>query len=166
MPEQRSADHIIYKKKAALQFTLKAGEAIPISGGNGNYTGTKKGCLFVVAAESIGDKSYNWKNKVTISLSEHEISKLIRALKGLEDANFYHDKYMGNPDKQGQEIKKMTVSLPRDENGKPTSEVIWVNLAGRFHGEERKIPGVSVDKNEALGLVVLLERAIPRILGW
>jgi len=157
--DQRPADHIIYKKRAALQFSLKAGAPIPISGGTGNYTGTKKGILFVVAAASSGERSYDWANKVTLGINEHEIAKLIRGLKGVKQS-FFHDRNMGDPSKQGQETKIMSISPSED------GEVLFVNISEKKHGKENKIPGVPITKDEAVGLTALLESAIPRVLGW
>jgi len=161
---KKPADHIIYKGKAALQFSLKAGQPKPIPGRDSlgrprEYVGTDKGVLFVVAAPADGEKSYNWKKKVTIGLNEHEISKLILAMKGHKQS-FFHDRHMGNSDKQGKEVKRMDISPSPDE------KALFVKIRENNNGNENVIPVVPISKEEAIGLIALLEGAIPKILGW
>ncbi len=155
---QSPADHIIYKGKAALQFSLKPGKPVPIKTQRGEYIGTDKGCLFVVAANSRGPRDYDWENKVTIGLSEHEVAKLMQGLKG-QKQTFYHDTNKGK-ENEGQMVKLMTIA-PSSDGGK-----LFVNLSMTVKGEERKIHGIPLETSEAAGLHTLLTVAIPRILGW
>jgi hypothetical protein len=153
---QSPADYIIYKGKAALQFSLKPGKPVPIKTERGEYTGTDKGCIFVVAANSRGPRDYDWKNKVTIGLSEHEVSKFMLGLKGKKQT-FYHDTNKGKSN-EGEVIKSMTIS--------PSGDKLFVNLSMIKNGKETKIHGVPVEPEEAAGLHALLSSALPRILGW
>ncbi len=155
---QSPADHIIYKGKAALQFSLKPGKPISIKTERGEYIGTDKGCIFVVAANNKGPRDYDWKNKVTIGLSEHEVAKFMLGLKGKKQT-FYHDTNKGKSN-EGETVKMLSIS-PTQDGGK-----LFVNLSMTVKGQERKINGVPIEPEEAAGLHALLTAAIPRILGW
>lgn len=157
---QNPADYIIYKGKAALQISLKPGRPKEIETKRGKpkkYIGTDKGCIFVVGANSRGPRDYDWENKVTLGLSEHEISKLMLGLKGKKQT-FYHDPNKGRPD-EGKIVKQMSIA-PTD-SGK-----LFINLSQMINGDSRKINGVPVEPEEAAGLYTLLETALPRVLGW
>lgn len=155
---QSPADHIIYKGKAALQFSLKPGKAVPISTKKGEYIGTDKGCLFVVGANSRGPRDYDWGNKVTIGLNEHEVAKFMLGLKGVTQ-KFYHDTNKGKAG-EGEVVKSLQIQKSKDGNK------LFVNLSMKNKGEQRKIEGVPIEPEEAAGLHALLSLAIPRILGW
>lgn len=158
---QSPADHIIYKGKAALQFSLKPGKAVPIKSNRPDrpeYFGTEKGCLFIVAANNISPRKYDWENKVTIGLSEHEVSKFMRGLKGVKQT-FYHDTNKGKSN-EGEMVK--TLSIAPSNSG----DKLFVNLQMTVKGREHKINGVPLESEEAAGIYILLSAALPRILGW
>lgn len=158
MQQQNPADHIIYKGKAALQFSLKPGKPVPIKTKKGEYTGTDKGCLFIVGANAKGPRDYDWDHKVTIGLNEHEVAKLMLGLKGTTQ-KFYHDTNKGK-DGEGEVVKSLQIQKSKD-GGK-----LFVNLSATIRGEQRKIEGVPIEPEEAAGLYALLSAALPRILGW
>jgi hypothetical protein len=161
--EKKPADLAIWKKSVAIQFTLKAGEAVEIRGRNDKkYLGTSKGCVFVAIAAAIseGDKKYDWDHKMTIALSEHEVAQFILGMQGNE-VNFVHDPNMGSQDK-GQTIKSIKISKA------PDKDFIYVNAQEKTKGEEspRKYPGVALTPAETLEIRLLLGAALPKILGW
>jgi len=155
---QAPADYIIYKGKAAIQFTLKPGKPSPRKTERGEYVGTEKGCIFIAGANAKGPRDYDWENKVTIGLNEHEVGKILHALKGKEQ-KFYHDTNKGS-DKEGDMIKNLSIS-PSSDNKK-----LFVNLSQSVKGVDTKINGVPIEPEEAKTLKALLSAAIPRILGW
>jgi hypothetical protein len=155
---QRPAEFVIWKKKAAAQFSLLPGKPREVNSRAGTYFVTEKGRLFVTCSDSIDKNKYNWKEKVSIGLDEHEVGKLLHSLKTGQVVKFYHDKYKGT-DKEGEVIKILHISEP-NANG-----VIFLNLSQKGT-VQRKINGVSVDTIEARTLAILLECAIGRILGW
>jgi len=156
--EKSPADHIVYKGRAAIQFSLKPGKATPIKTKRGEYTGTSVGCLFVVGANLLEDGKYDWNNKVTIGLSHHELGKLMQGLKG-QKQTFYHDPNKGGAD-EGKIAKVLNISPAA------SGDKIFFNLSQVIEGKETKIHGVPFDKDEALTLYTLLSGAIPRVLGW
>lgn len=155
---QSPADHIIYKGKAALQFSLKPGKPVPIKTQKGEYTGTNKGCLFIVGANSRGPRDYDWENKVTIGLNEHEVAKFMRGLKGVTQ-KFYHDTNKGKAN-EGETVKSLQIQKASSGNK------LFVNLSATIKGKQQKIEGVPIEPEEAEGLHTLLSAAIPKILGW
>lgn len=159
---RKPADHAVWKKSAAIQFSLKEGESLTLHGKGGNaYEGTSKGCVFVAvaAASAEGERKYDWDKKITIALSEHEISQFMLGMKGKE-VSFVHDQNM-KKEGQGETIKTMRISPAKD--GK---ELIYVNVSEKIKGEDRKLPGVSLTPAEALGIYTLLQAALPKVLGW
>lgn len=157
--QQKPADHVVYRPKAALQFTLKAGAPVRIEGQKGVYSGTNTGRLFVVAAEAKGERSYNWTDKVTISLDVNEVGKFLWGLKGIEKCDFYHDRYKGT-DQEGTETKQMSISPSQDR------KKLFVNVSLRRGELTRQIPGISLGPSDVETLEPLLRAAIPKILGW
>ena len=155
---QSPADYVIYKGKAALQFSLKAGRPTTIKGQKGEYVGTDKGCLFVVAANCKGPRDYDWGNKVTIGLNEHEVGKFLLGLKGKKES-FYHDTNKGRTG-EGEVVKQLTITPAND------GEKLFVNLSQTVKGKEIKINGIPIEKEEAAAASALLTAAIPKILGW
>ncbi len=161
--DKKPADLAIWKKTVAIQFTLKPGEPVEISGRNDKkYFGTTKGCVFVAIAAALpsGEKKYDWEHKMTIALSEHEVAQFILGLQGV-DTNFVHDPNMGSGDK-GQTIKSMKISQA------PDKDIIYINAQEKHRNEEnpRKYPGVALLPAERLEIRLLLSSALPKILGW
>ena len=155
---QSPADHIIYKGKAALQFSLKPAKPRTMKTAKGEYIGTEKGCLFIKGANAKGPRDYDWSNAVTIGLNEHEIGKLMLGLKG-NTQKFYHDTNKGKAG-EGEIVKTLQISPTQD------GSKLFVNLSASIKGEQLKIEGVPVEKEEAAALHALLSVALPRILGW
>ncbi len=155
---QSPADFIIYKGGAAFQVSLKPGTPIIIDSNKSKdpYLGTNKGCIFVVGANSLGERKYDWKNKVTMALSEHEVAKVMDGLKG-NNQKFYHDPDKGRAN-EGQRAKTMNIDFA---NGK-----LFIHMSEKVRGEVNKIKAIPIEKEEASGLHTLLQTAIPRILGW
>jgi len=155
---QAPADYIIYKGKAAIQFTLKPGKPSSRRTERGEYVGTEKGCIFIAGANARGLRDYDWDHKVTIGLNEHEVGKILHALKGKEQ-KFYHDTNKGT-DREGEMVKNLSISPSNDQ------KKLFINLSQTIKGVETKINGVPIEPEEAETLHALLCAAIPRILGW
>jgi hypothetical protein len=60
--------HAVYKKNAAAQFTI----INPRIDENGRIE--KNGAVLLEASASIGDKSYDWKNKISFAIGMNDIS--------------------------------------------------------------------------------------------
>jgi len=160
MSDKRPADYPIYKGKAALRFTLKPGEALPITSGDGqsSYLATKPGDMFIQLAKALGEKKYDWANKVTLGLNVTEVAKVIRAMQGY-GGEFFHDPNLGSP-QQGKETKQLRFGTPM-ENG-----TVFCNLTVTHNGKEEKYPVVPISPEEAKAVEELCRVAISRILGW
>jgi hypothetical protein len=158
---KKPGDYSIYKKNAAAQFSLLAGSPKKIKSNNGDFYVTNKGCIFVNCANSIAPKKYNWQQKVNISLDEHEIAKLILGLKTGQPVDFYHDKFKGK-EREGEVITILKLSSSNKGGDK-----LFLNMK-RMDKQlgENVISGVSIERHEAKGLCILLEAAIPKIMGW
>jgi len=156
--DQRPADYTIYKGKAAIQFSMLLPKRAKLTKRDGDpYYGTDKGCLFVAIAPSTGPKSYDWSQKITFKLNEHECGKLIRAMKG-DSVELYH-----SLDKEGEKSSKtLKISLIETNNGK-----CLMALASEFRGESRMShPSVPITQDESEVIISLVQTAVAKILGW
>jgi len=157
-PQHKPADHIIWRTSSALQFSLKPGKPVNIESQRGSYIGTDKGCVFLVAAKALGKNKYDWANKISFKLGEHEISRFRRGLKG-DPQKFFHDTNKGR-EGEGELVKTVNMAF-NDEQTK-----IFINVSMKKHGEVLQIPGIAIDRAEADGIHHLLGIALGRVLGW
>jgi dihydroorotase-like cyclic amidohydrolase len=155
---QSPADYIIYKGKAALQFSLKPGKPTQIKTKKGEYIGTNKGVLFVKGANAVSTRDYDWNGGITIGLNEHEIGKLMMGLKGTTQ-KFFHDSNKGKTN-EGEVVKTLQITKAKD------GSKLFVNFSATINGEKVKIEGIPIEAEEAATLHSLLSVAIPKILGW
>ena len=149
---RRSLTYRIYKgmggKQGCFQFSLTPA-----------YKGNRKdeGAVFIEAAPTIGKNEYDWKNKVIFALSANDIGAV---LTGFRQGKFdiYHD-----PDAQTgkQNTRGKRLSLESGE----IPGTFYLRLTQKT-GENTKKINISLQPHEARILLNLLERALPRVLGW
>lgn len=155
----------IYKgirgKNGVMKLTLKKA-----------YSGTKKdeGCVFLDMAEAIGPNQYDWENKILISLSLNDISKLILYLtdpfsKVFKDGklSIYHDRNMGTKEKEGEDVKIFEASFSEDRG----SFGFQLSHATKTGAEKNKRSiFIPVSEDEALTIRMLLNSAVPLVMAW
>lgn len=157
---KRPDDYIIYKGGGAIEVALKRGQFQEMKGsGDRPFIGTSKGCIFITGAPAIGKREYNWKEKITLALNEHEVGKLMLGLQKRQKIEFFHDKELGK-EGQGQRTKKLQIS-PTEDGG-----TLLFRFVERTGDEDRTLKSIPVTAEEAVVLYSLLQAAIPRILGW
>ncbi len=157
-----------YRKSSAIQFTL-----IKPNRMEERSTRIKPGSLLIEMAKGLsGEKSYDWKNKITIALSVVELGKLGLALEGKktsrgndEDsdfvtlAEFLHDPNIGSSEARDQrEVKKLNLS------GKKGTDTIMMRLSTNVG--QNKFISFALEPEERFVLYEIVKAAIPRTLGW
>lgn len=156
---QKPADYIIYKKKGALQASLKKGKVNLDQDSSIPKGFTIKGCVFLTFANAVGTRDYDWENRAAIALNEHEIGDLILALEHGKPAEFYHDKNLNN-ENRGKYVKN--VKIKKSDDGK----VLFANCYITREKEKTQMNTVPISANEAAALATLLRAALPKVLGW
>jgi hypothetical protein len=136
------------------------------------YSGTKKddGCVFLDMAEAIGPNQYDWENKILISLSLPDISKLILYLtdpfsKVFKDGklSIYHDRNMGTKEKEGEDVKVFEASFSEDR-GSFGFQLAHVTKVGTE--KNKRSIFIPVSEDEALTIRLLLNSAVPLVMAW
>jgi len=165
----------IYKgvkgKFGAIQFALQpahhicsackkrdfSGKGIAPCDCTDNQMQQKEGCIFIHASSATGPNQYDWDNKVIFALSIADISKILKSMKKSEDLSIYHDPGQ-QTSKQGEKTK--TFQLKYYEGKGAVASLL------EKQGENKKAHAIPLSHEELGILFVLLQSAIPKILGW
>jgi hypothetical protein len=148
---QRPITYKIYKgmggNQGCFQFSLSLA-----------YSGKRdEGAVFIEAAPTVGKNKYDWDNKIIFALSANDIGVI---LTGFRQGKFdiYHD-----PDAQTnrRNTRGKRLSL---ESGQQAG-TFFLRLTEKA-GEDTKKVNISLQAHEARILLNLLERALPKVLGW
>lgn len=133
----------IYKKSAAAQFTLLP----PRRDDNGRVN--KTGAVLLEMAPSQGEKSYDWKSKITFAFGINDLTQFFNDPSSPRWGSFYHDN-----DGTG---KKLTLS---PGEGKYAG-TFMMSLSS---GDSRVSVSLSSGEFQVLGR--LFTAALPKMLGW
>jgi len=139
-----AASFNIYKKSAAAQFSLLP----PRRDENGRVS--KNGAVLVEMAPSIGEKTYDWKNKkLTFAFGVNDLVQFFDDPSSGKWGSFLHDN-------DGQ-IKKLTIT-PGEGKYQGTY------MMGISSGDVRVSVSLSAGEFHTMGR--LFNFALPKILGW
>jgi len=139
-----AASFNIYKKSAAAQFSLLP----PRRDENGRVS--KNGAVLVEMAPSIGEKTYDWKNKkLTFAFGVNDLVQFFDDPSSGKWGSFLHDN-------DGQ-IKKLTIT-PGEGKYQGTY------MMGISSGDARVSVSLSAGEFHTMGR--LFNFALPKILGW
>lgn len=133
----------VYKKSAAAQFTLLP----PRRDDNGRVN--KTGAVLLEMAPSQGEKSYDWKSKITFAFGINDLTQFFNDPSSPRWGSFYHDN-----DGTG---KKLTLS---PGEGKYAG-TFMMSLSS---GDSRVSVSLSSGEFQVLGR--LFTAALPKMLGW
>ena len=133
----------IYKKSAAAQFTLLP----PRRDDNGRVN--KTGAVLLEMAPSQGEKSYDWKSKITFAFGINDLTQFFNDPSSPRWGSFYHDN-----DGTG---KKLAIS---PGEGKYAG-TFMMSLSS---GDSRVSVSLSSGEFQVLGR--LFTAALPKMLGW
>jgi len=160
---ERPIKYEIHKTKGAFQFKVAPAYSLKDKE-TGEYR--PKGCVFVEAAPSTGERQYGFKEgkKVVIALGIDDISEILVGFK-IGTFNITHDPNIQN-NNRGLRVKRLSLwkGKQTDNNGLPTYFIKLEQLEkGNSEALNVMIP---LTCQEIKVLSILLESSIPRILGW
>lgn len=148
--------YVFYKKKSALQLSLvkpkikKSEKGYPFV--------DREGVVLLEIAPAIGDRKYNWEQKITFSLNAMEIATLLQKVRKNEEFKAFHDPNMGSAD---QSLIQKGLMVKRSDK----SDGIGFFLNEKNNGDTKKY--MFIMSPEEFELVnILLRDAVPTILGW
>ena len=123
---------------------------------------TREGCLFMEITSAIGPNEYDWDNKVSMSLSIVDLSKMLLVLEGaIDNVELLHDPGAKTSD-QGKVQKNFSLSSPQGLK-------VGAMLFARQNDKEiNKTVShtVGINASEAKRLAVAIRAVIPRALAW
>ena len=139
-----SGSYTIYKKSAAAQFSLMW----PRRDDSGRIM--KNGAVLVEVAQSIGEKKYDWKNKINFAF-------------GMNDLN----QFFGDPDNPGKFIHKTDAftKILEFSPGEGRYEGTFMMRLSETTSDKASV-SVSLSSGEFTVLSRLFVSAIPKIIGW
>jgi hypothetical protein len=159
LPLQYKVYKGIRGKNGAMKLTLKKA-----------YSGTKKdeGCVFLDMGAAIGPNQYDWENKILISLSLTDISKLLLFLSEPFNKIFekdgklsiYHDKNMGTKEKEGEDVKVFEATFSEERGS------FGFQLTHKTKANGSRNIFVPVSADEAMSIRLLLQSAVPLVMAW
>lgn len=133
----------IYKKSAAAQFTLLP----PRRDDNGRIS--KTGAVLLEMAPAQGEKSYDWRNKITFAFGINDMTQFFDDPSSSKWGNFFH---------QNDGTNKKLQLTPGEGRYEGT---FMMSLSS---GESRVSVSLSAGEFQVLGR--LFSAALPRMLGW
>lgn len=171
----------IYKgargKHGALRLSLKKAYA-------DSRRGKSNGCVFLDAAPTSGPDNYDWENnKIIMSLSVTDISKIILFLRNPKSASFidrdkqynfkrdsngnfiykplniFHDRNAGTANR-GKSYTSVTISKPDDKIN------FFFNVKQVLSDDNVKSATIPVSPDECVAIIILLQSSIKHILAW
>jgi len=142
---ERSPDYAIYKPNArgtggVVRFSL-------------NRT---KGAIFVDAAAQIGDKQFDWENKITMKWGLSDIGPVLATLRGnLPHAKLFH---------QSEKANSACELTPRED---PERAPYFLSISRQDAADKsvRKVT-IPLTHGEAAVLDAALQAAVSCLLGW
>lgn len=148
------ASKTFYKKSAALRI----GMIPPKIEMKGEYENTNPGTVLIEIAQSSGDRSYDWENKIIFALNDGETGEVFAEYidKG-EKIQAYHDPNKGT-NKEGETSKSFALQPGRNGGH-------MVGLYQKNHGKENKAFIILSDA-EFWVFCQLLKASIPYIFAW
>ena len=146
--------YTVYKRKAALRLSM----VLPKMRDNNGSQKARPGALLFEIANAVGEKKYNWEEKIVFSLNAKEVVDIDRAIRQKADLSIYHDPGKGQ-ENEGQIVKTLKLQRYKDDSG------TIFQFAMKKNGEWQKAV-IVLDDSEYMLLRSFMFHAIPRLYNW
>lgn len=144
------------KKPFRVYKANKAGTGSAI----GMDLNVEKGAVFLEITKQMGEKRFDWDNKITMKLSVSDMGDFLAVLKGKKDSiRLFHEPSKGEY-KVAKEVMNTIAELSKGRYG------YALRVSQQAKSRELKAVQISISDDEGEVLRVLLERAVERIYGW
>src|SRR3990167_510879 len=122
----------------------------------------REGNVFVDIASAIGPNKYDWENKIVMSLSVTDLTKLMVGVRTGEAVKLLHDPGI-KTELAGKRQKIFQFSSPQ---GLEKGGIITISEKNDMNDSETKHHTVPLSGDECVTLGVLIQCIIPKCLAW
>ena len=126
----RASEYTIFKTKAAARLKLNPPESE-----------FQLGCVMLNIASAVGEKQYDWQNKITVKFGVNDVTNIIFGIRSHQEVSLFH---------QFGETSKRVVFKPGDKG--------WFLTVN-----DKSIP---ISYPEILAINIMLEHALPLMHNW
>jgi len=125
---------------------------------------SREGCIFLDTAATVSKDKYDWDNKISLSLSITDVSKLLHGIRYNKETKLYHDPG-AKSDKQGL-VGKTILMKPNEDGGAVNGCMFSFFESNKNTPDIKKSVMVPLTGDEVAALFSLLEQVIPQMLSW
>eukprot|EP01023_Acetabularia_acetabulum_P044474 TRINITY_DN4468_c0_g1_i1.p2 TRINITY_DN4468_c0_g1~~TRINITY_DN4468_c0_g1_i1.p2 ORF type:complete len:247 (+),score=13.06 TRINITY_DN4468_c0_g1_i1:235-975(+) len=151
-------NYAIYRKSAAMQISFIPPTWESTRTNRGAFV-KREGTMCLQFSKSIGERVYDWKNKIVFTLSALELGQIMDMPQDDEIHSFFHD-----PNMQTSNRGFITKTLKIQQDSHKTGFFITVSQSEK--GGSKAMVSVPVSKAEYNIIATLAKYAIPHILGF
>jgi len=120
----------------------------------------EKEAIFLEVANQMGEKRFDWNNKITMKLSISDIGNFLAVLRGKKDSiRLFHEPAKGEYE-LAKEVMNTIAELSKGAHG------YALRVSQQARSRELRAIQINISDDEGEVLRVLLERAIERIHKW
>lgn len=135
----------LYTGKGVLRLSTIPPKGETIKGAKGDFTDWKEGAILLEAANSNGERKYDWNNKVVLSVMPLEVEQLLSVAERAKvapantnvEVKMFHDLDKGGPN-EGKNVKTLTVQAV-DSKKTPGTKSYGFFFGHRKDGVENKV---------------------------